>query len=349
MTTTIYLTTGDGLAIIRRDGEKWRAELRMEGLPTYCVEADPLTPERVYCGTFGRGLWRSDDGGDTWRPVGDGISHAEVMAVAVSASERVEEYGVVWAGTEPSAVFRSEDRGDTWQEMHTLRDLPSAPTWSFPPRPWTHHVRWIAPDPNLPNRIFVGIELGGVMRSLDGGLTWEDRKPGGQHDAHHLRTHPLASGRVYESAGGGYAESHDGGESWMRLDEGLAHHYMWGLAVDPADPDTVVVSAARGPYQAHNPDGAEATVYRKTKGQHWQEARIGLPDPRGTRVYVLAANSAEPRVFYAATHKGEVYRSPDAGTTWQRLDIAWPDGYRPNADFAPALAVLDSPAGSAID
>ena len=67
MATTIYLTTGDGLAVIRREGEGWRAELRMEGLPTYCVEADPLRPERVYCGTFGGGLWRSDDAGDTWK------------------------------------------------------------------------------------------------------------------------------------------------------------------------------------------------------------------------------------------------------------------------------------------
>lgn len=342
MATTIYLTTGDGLAVIRRDKEGWRAEVRMEGLPTYCVEADPLMPERLYCGTFGRGLWRSDDGGDTWDPVGEGITYLEVMAVAVSAAERVDGYGVVWAGTEPSAVFRSEDGGDTWHECRAIRDLPSSPTWSFPPRPWTHHVRWIAPDPNVPERVFVGIELGGVMRSLDGGATWEDRKDGGQHDAHHLRTHPWAPGRVYESAGGGYAESHDGGATWLRLDDGRSHHYCWGLAVDPADPETVVISAARGPFEAHNAQRAEATVYSKSAGQPWRESREGLPQPRGTRVYALASNASEPHVFYAATHSGSIYRSPDAGASWQRLDVMWPERYTPNSPNAPCLLVTES-------
>src|SRR5687768_8289351 len=261
----IYLTTGGGLAVIRQGNGEWIAEVRLQGLPVYCEDADPLRPERVYCGTFGRGLWRSDDAGDSWRSVGEGITYPEVMAVAVSAAERGKDgSGVVYAGTEPSALFRSEDGGDSWDECRTLRELPSAPTWSFPPRPWTHHVRWIAPDPLVAGRLFVGIELGGVMRSLDAGRTWEDRKPNGQHDAHHLRCHPHATDRIYETAGGGYAESHDGGASWLLLDEGLRHHYMWGLAVDPGDPDTVVVSAARGPREAHAPlTMAESTVYRK--------------------------------------------------------------------------------------
>ncbi len=89
------------------------------------------------------------------------------MSVAVSAVEQGADGGVVWAGTEPSALFRSEDGGWHWQELPALRNIPSAPTWSFPPRPWTSHVRWITPDPHEAERIFVGIELGGVMRSLD--------------------------------------------------------------------------------------------------------------------------------------------------------------------------------------
>jgi hypothetical protein len=40
-----------------------------------------------------------------------------------------------------------------------------------------------------------------------------------------------------------YAESLDGGQTWSRFDEGLSHHYLWGLAVDPTDPDTVVSGA----------------------------------------------------------------------------------------------------------
>ena len=154
--TRLYLATGDGLTILTERGDGWRAEVRLDGLPTQCVAADPGRPQLVYCGTFGQGLWRSGDGGDTWAHVGEGIATAEVMAVAVSAGERAGGRGVVWAGTEPSALFRSEDGGDTWEGRPALQDIPSAPTWSFPPRPWTHHVRWIAPDPSASGRLFVG-------------------------------------------------------------------------------------------------------------------------------------------------------------------------------------------------
>ncbi|HZR00724.1 MAG TPA: hypothetical protein VFC93_18135, partial [Chloroflexota bacterium] len=52
----------------------WRARLALAGKHTYCLAADPRRPERVYCGTFGQGLWRSDDAGATWRPTGPGIA-----------------------------------------------------------------------------------------------------------------------------------------------------------------------------------------------------------------------------------------------------------------------------------
>lgn len=326
--TNVFIATGDALAVIRPDGPRWTAELRLVGMPTQCIAVDPLQSRRLYCGTFGQGLWMSDDAGASWQRAGQGIPHAEVMAVAASPLERRGDYGVVWAGTEPSALYRSEDGGQTWQERPALRELPSAPTWSFPPRPWTSHVRWIAPDPTEAGRLFVGIELGGVMRSLDGGVTWEDRKPDSQHDAHTLAVHRLAPGRVYEAAGGGYAESHDGGATWRRHDEGLTRRYVWGLAIDPADSQTLVVSAAHGPRQAHDRAAAETALYRREGDGPWHELHDGLPAPRGTRAYVLATNEAEPHVFYAASPEAGLLRSSDAGRSWQRLDVVWPAGYQ---------------------
>ncbi len=193
--------------------------------------------------------------------------------MAVSATERVSGHGVVFAGTEPSALFRSEDAGATWRELSALRQLPSAPTWSFPPRPYTSHVRWITPDPLVPGRIFVAIEAGALVRSLDGGETWEDRKPDGPYDTHTLAMHRLAPDRLYSAAGdgfmrpgNGFLESRDGGETWQRPDDGLEHHYLWSVAVDPADPNTMVISAASGPRQAHDPASAESAIYRRTGG-----------------------------------------------------------------------------------
>lgn len=326
--TRMYVAMGDSLAVVQSTGQTWRMDFRLEGKAAQCVAVDPVRSDILYCGTFGQGLWQSDDGGDTWRPVGPGISHAEVMAVAVSALERSLDRGVVWAGTEPSALFRSEDGGRTWHERPSLTVLPSSPTWSFPPRPWTHHVRWIQPDPNVRDRLFVAIELGGVMRSLDGGKTWEDRKPGAQPDAHTLRMDVLAPGRVYEAAGGGFAESFDGGVTWRGFDDGLGWHYLWGLAVDPGNPSMAIVSASPGPRQAHGPQsGQESLIYRRVGDGSWQRVTAGLPESRGTMAYTLASNVDEPGVFYAETNHG-LFRSPDAGESWQRLDLSWPDRYR---------------------
>jgi len=66
-----------------------------------------------------------------------------VTAVDVGQPEQADGFGIVYAGTEPSAVFRSVDGSDSWVDLASLRALPSADTWSFPPRPHTHHVRWI--------------------------------------------------------------------------------------------------------------------------------------------------------------------------------------------------------------
>ncbi|MEZ4736457.1 MAG: hypothetical protein R3E79_55935 [Caldilineaceae bacterium] len=325
--TQIYVAFDGGVAVLRRQQTHWVATVSLLGKDCQCLAVDPHRPQRVYCGTFDAGLWCSDDVGLSWQPVLGALLHTAVMSVAVSPLEEHKGSSVVWAGTEPSALFRSDDGGHTWQEKGGLQDLPSKPTWRFPPRPWTHHVRWIEPDATVADRLFVGIELGGVMRSLDGGATWEDRKPGSQHDCHTLRTHPLAPGVIYEAAGGGFAESHDGGATWHGDDSGRRHHYLWGLAVDPGDPTTLVVSGSSSARTAHNDEYATAQLYRRNGDEPWQPLTDGLPVPQGTRAYVLATNSAEPGVFYAATRL-KLYRSTDAGISWAEMPVTWPGGAR---------------------
>ena len=173
----------------------------------------PATRRACTCGTAGAGLFRSHDSGRNWEPVGPGIEHGIITAVAVSHAERAEGFGIVYAGTEPSAVFRSDTGGESWVDLAGLRALPSADTWSFPPRPHTHHVRWIEADVSVADRVFVAIEAGALVRTFDGGRTWRDRVRGGPYDTHTAVTHPLAPGRIYSAAGDGYFESTDAGDS----------------------------------------------------------------------------------------------------------------------------------------
>jgi hypothetical protein len=322
----------DELVVATSRAGRWTTETRLGGCAPRCLAVDPLRPERVVCGTSGRGLWTSDDLGFSWTASGSKMAHLDVTAVAVSPTERSGGLGVVYAGTEPSALLRSED-GGAWRELPTMHALPSAPTWSFPPRPYTSHVRWIALDPHRVGALYVCIEAGALVRSFDAGETWLDRVPDGPWDTHTLAVHPLAPGRLYSaagdgfvSAGRGYNESPDGGERWEHPDAGIERHYLWGIAVDPEDPETIVVSAAASPTTAHSAQHAESTIYRRAGRGAWQEVRHGLPPVVGTTRTVLAANPAEPRVFYAASNRG-LFRSTDAGLGWERLDIVWPDRY----------------------
>lgn len=321
--TALLLATEQGL-LVTREGSPWSLDMHLEGRVPACIAVDRRHGSRIYCGTSGHGLWRSDDAGRTWEAAPPGIGRADVTAVAVSALESEDHAGVVYAGTEPSAVFRSGDGGQTWNELVGLRELGSAPTWSFPPRPDTHHVRWIEPDPVVAGRIYVAIEAGAFVRARGGGLTWEDRVAGGPYDTHTAATHRLVPDRIYSAAGDGYFESRDAGRTWQRHVDGLRHRYLVGIAVDAEDPDTVLVSAAAGPGVAYRPAHAEAYVYRSTHGRAWELAMDGLPSPCGTTASRFAVDPGR-RVVYAANNRG-LYRSGDAGGTWTSLDVAWPSG-----------------------
>jgi len=321
--------------LIARPGAPWTVEERLAGLAPACLSADQGDGARVYCGTSGHGVWRSADAGRNWEAV-PGLERADVTAVAVSPTERVDALGVVYVGTEPSALFRSSDGGETWREAAGLRRLESAPTWSFPPRPETHHVRWIEPDAAVPGRVFVAIEAGALVRTDDAGRTWRDRVAGGPYDTHTAATQPRAPGRVYSAAGDGYFESRDAGETWQRRVDGLRHHYLIGIAVDPEDPETVVASAAAGPRTAYRPAHADAFVYRRARGATWTLSMAGLPEPRGTTASRFAVDP-DSRTMYAANNRG-VFRSLDAGRTWTALDVPWPPGT--GAFGVHAIAVL---------
>ena len=117
-----------------------------------CLASDALVQGRAWCGTHRDGVFRTDDGGQSWRSVG--LARRLIMAIAASPVER----DVVWVGTEPSEVWRSADAGTTWEPTSRLETLSSSSEWSFPPRPDTHHVRWIACHPLEPERLWVAIE-----------------------------------------------------------------------------------------------------------------------------------------------------------------------------------------------
>ena len=333
---SIVVVTRAALLIARR-ASTWTVEEHLGGRSPECVAVDLHNPAKMYCGTARDGLFRSRDSGRNWEPVGPGIEHPMVTAVAVGHAEQADGFSIVYAGTEPSAVYRSDTGGNSWVDLAGLGALPSARTWSFPPRPHTHHVRWIETDVNVPDRVFVAIEAGALARTFDGGQTWRDRVRGGPYDTHTAVTHPLAPGRIYSAAGDGYFESTDAGDLWTSLEQGLKHFYLVSVAVDPANPDIVIVSATSGPGAAYWPRSAESYVYRKTGLKRWEQAMSGLPEAKGTTASRFATHADEPGVIYAANNRG-LFRSDDAGRSWKVMDLPWPEPWL--AEGVVALACL---------
>ena len=301
----LYGATGDAIVRLDETNGGWKAERFLIGSGAQCLALDPADPDTVYAGLRGGRVRRTRDGGRSW--VECQLPEPGVFSLAVSAAD-----GAVYAGTEPSRLFRSDDRGEHWRELEALLELPSRPTWRFPPRPWTSHVRWIAPSPHDAELILVGIELGGLMRSGDGGQSWEDHRPGAQRDVHSLAWHPRARGRAYEAGGGGAAFSEDAGESWQPADEGRDRHYTWSVAVDPEDADVWYVSASTGPFAAHGGD-PQARIYRRRGAEPWRALGGGLPEPLPAMPYALVAGDGR---LFAGLADGQLWESRDGGDSW---------------------------------
>jgi photosystem II stability/assembly factor-like uncharacterized protein len=301
----LYAAGGDAVSVVE-DGSV-NTGLRERG--ARCLAVDPEDPYTLYVGTTDEGLFKSLDGGKGWEGL-SGIEHPRVTAIAVSPVD-----GAVYAGTEPSALFVSRDGGGSWRELEEMRKVPSQPTWSFPPRPWTSHVRAIALSYTDPDLVVVGIELGGVLRSAHSGETWQDQRPGAQPDCHSLSAHPDAPELFYEAGGGGFARSTDFGDSWEGVDGGMGLHYVWGLAVDKEDPSLVYASAAPGPYQAHGRGASGAAIYRKMGDEPWQAALEDLD----AFPYALCPDPEESGAVYAGLGDGTILRGEDAGESWEEV------------------------------
>lgn len=277
-----------------------------------CLAVDPLIHGRAWCGTHRGGVFRSDDGGASWQQMG--LAGRLIMSITASPVER----DVVWVGTEPSEVWRSADAGVTWEQTSRLETLASSHEWSFPPKPDTHHVRWIACHPREPNRLWVAIEAGALVSTLDGGRTWHDRVAGGPWDTHELAVHRDAPETLRVSAGDGYFESDDAGVTWRKPRAGLDVGYLRSVAIDPGDPDGVVISASTGPYSAYVAGRSDGRLYRRVTPDHWERVRNGWPDPPTTIAPLLCAG-ANRRNLWSADERG-VHHSDDAGKSWRHVD-----------------------------
>ena len=281
---------------------------------------------RAWAGTEDAGVFVSDDEGRTW--TASGLEGQRVTALTASPAAD----GVLYAGTEPSGVWRSGDGGASWTRTTPLETLASSPTWAFPPRPDTHHVRWIACHPSDPDRLWVAVEAGALVQSRDGGRTWQDRVDGGPHDTHELAVDGARPDRLHVAAGDGYFESPDGGQTWVRPRDGLDVPYLRSVVVAGRDPAVILVSGASHAHAAYSAGRSDGRVYRRVGEGRWERVTNGWPDPPTTVAPLLATDPTGPALF-ALDERG-VHWSDDTGATWAQVagfpsSVRWPRALAP--------------------
>ena len=151
----------------------------------YHLKGSPADPNRLYAsqssGWFGQMIQRSNDGGQTWEPVGNTFVYDGVPGTHqwYDGTPRPWEFKRVWhlepsltdpdtvyAGVEDAALFRSIDGGQTWQELPSLRGV-KGHLWQ--PGAGGMCLHTIVLDPSHAERIFIAISAAGVFRTDDAG------------------------------------------------------------------------------------------------------------------------------------------------------------------------------------
>ncbi|MCW5850667.1 MAG: hypothetical protein KIT87_11385 [Anaerolineae bacterium] len=295
----------------------WHVETLLGNTAVRCLAVDPLDNQRVFAGTQGAGVLRSEDGGTTWQSAG--LTGWTITAIAASPIRQ----GRLYAGAKPARLFVSPNGGATWTELTGFRRIPWRWLWLSPAeRPFIGYVQAIALSPTDPQRIAVGIEAGATVLSVDDGQSWTGHRTGALRDCHSLTFHATRGEWLYEGGGtgGGHAFSRDGGETWSRTKQGLDCHYGWAVAADSERPEVHYLSASPGPAQAHSENNAQAGIFRHD-GAHWQRLAGGLPRPLNHMPYALITDPLAPGHVYAGLSNGDVWHSADHGDHWQLLPL----------------------------
>jgi photosystem II stability/assembly factor-like uncharacterized protein len=278
------------------------------------VVIDSRNPRRLYAGTGEDGVFRSDDGGNSWQQINQGLTFTEIWWI-----EQHPQTGELYAGTSPASVFKSIDGGDSWADCPRLRAMPETRDWTFPPPPHIAHVKGLALTPGDPKRVLGAVEEGWIIRSTDGGETWEDIKAGTEFDSHSVTVMPDDPRVVISTSGTGIYKSIDGGDSFAPAHSGMTERYMTQIALHPSRPKLLLTAAAAVPPPGwRRPEGAEAGFYRsEDQGESWQRLRGGLPEHITAAPRFITGDPNDADCFLIGMNDGSVWLTPDRGDSFE--------------------------------
>ena len=321
-TTTVLVGTTKGAFLIAGGADRsgWTVSGPFcDGWPINHVIGDPASG-RIWAGGggdwHGAGVWRSDDGGDSWTLTkltsgkmdewaANDPDFAAMIGWTDAALPFADRFAQVWslgvagdtlyAGTKPANLLASKNGGETWNLVQGLSDHPSAGSWSPGAAGLVLHS--IVSDPNDADRLWIGISAAGVFATEDGGKTWDRRNrlsnseacAGHDHPAaprdgevghcvHNIVRAPGQEDILYQQNHHGVWRSADGGRSWDDVTQGLPSTFGFPIRVHPRDPQTIWTLPLNGDQAGRFPPNAAAAVWKSEDGgKTWSDKRTGLP------------------------------------------------------------------------
>lgn len=281
---------------------------------------------RTFAGTAD-GILVSDDAGATWTDAG--LGGREIWQIRSGGGD------VVYAGTSPAGLFRSDDLGVTWSEIDSFADLPEATDWGVPlDPPLPGRARALVVDSNDPDRIWVGVEVGGLARTTDGGETWKVALPGDNPDIHMLFAHPGQPGTIFVSTGYGRSDhiaeelegnagvfrSSDYGETWEYAWVGVTPRYSRPMCIDQRAPYPLTVGSAPNAFSSYKGDGgAHAMLFRSDDdGNSWHSLGDQAHSPSTANFHGLIVDPEVLGGVLVGTDTGELWRVSAEGV-WTLL------------------------------
>ncbi|MBI2367033.1 MAG: glycosyl hydrolase [Deltaproteobacteria bacterium] len=327
-TEKLLVGTVRGIFSFLKQGGNWNRQETM--LPDQHISAIIFehSSQTLFAGSYNGAIFASSDNGKNWQQRNQGIVDKEIYSLAI---QWVGGRPRVYAGTQPAHLYYSDDLGKSWTELPSLRQVPGVEKWTFPGPPHQAHVKSITFHPKDPDIIHVAVEVGGFLRTTDGGKTWttiDNINP----DAHRVLIPQNDPGKLYGTAPttncgpetvAGFCVSDDGGTSWKSMTpRDFRIGYVDPFFVHPKDPNLLFVAGAKtGPGTWRKLHTADARVARsRDGGKSWDILSGGLPEHIRANIEGMAMDVwAGGTALFAGTTDGDVFYSEDEGEHWQTI------------------------------
>jgi photosystem II stability/assembly factor-like uncharacterized protein len=347
-----------GVYRTRDGGRTWQRVLFVND-DTGCADIamDPSNPDILYAAMWqfrrqpwvfssggpGSGLYKSTDGGDTWKRLTSGLPAGDLGRCAFSVSPARPERVYAFVESRNSGMYRSDDRGESWTLLSTASGIISRP----------FYFSYVVADPKDPDRVYKPAT--GLFVSDDGGKTYSQIGGGVHSDYHALWVNPRDTDEVWVGTDGGLYTSVDRGNTWRFIGSlplsqfyhvshdmewpynvygGLQDNGTWmspsrkqgGIAnrhwrvlgggdgfwafVDPTDPDITYVEYQGGNILRVRKSTGETKEVKPFRAKDEPEYRFNWNTP-------IHMSPTRPGTIYLGSQF--LFRSRDRGDTWERI------------------------------